>query len=338
MPTQEGVHRLRDIEVEEVSLVDRAANQRRFLLVKRDSAMDDLKPNGRGGYTRVVKADDTPEETDKAKGKPFPGAAKPFGGGGGGDAGEKEPPKPPTPPTPPGKKPDEEKTKKVDASGAALAAELEDHVASIQELIDALADEEENEPSDVHMSKLAGCHKALGAMCQKYKGAPQEKAATQKVGRKMATARLQLFEKAIGDLQQLLAELLETPAKDKDHDPDAGDPQKAPGGWSPTNPSGVPTGDQGTAGGMTKALEAKIEGLAKAVSTLTETFGKMATLQKRSHEEIERLKAGVSGGNSMPVEKGARRTAAKSISWPLDLNQPLDRGSVAKGESFFDEE
>jgi hypothetical protein len=34
-----GVHRLRDIVVEEVSLVDRAANKRRFLLVKRSSQM-----------------------------------------------------------------------------------------------------------------------------------------------------------------------------------------------------------------------------------------------------------------------------------------------------------
>lgn len=31
---ESGVHRLRDIVVEEVSLVDRAANKRRFLVVK----------------------------------------------------------------------------------------------------------------------------------------------------------------------------------------------------------------------------------------------------------------------------------------------------------------
>ncbi len=37
----EGVHRLLDMVVEEVSLVDRAANQHRFLIVKRDDAMDD---------------------------------------------------------------------------------------------------------------------------------------------------------------------------------------------------------------------------------------------------------------------------------------------------------
>jgi hypothetical protein len=44
-----GVHHLRDIVVEEVSLVDRAANKRRFLVVKRSSEMaDDGKSKDRG--------------------------------------------------------------------------------------------------------------------------------------------------------------------------------------------------------------------------------------------------------------------------------------------------
>jgi len=41
----DGVHRLIDMVVEEVSLVDRAANKHRFLIVKRDDAMDDNTPN-----------------------------------------------------------------------------------------------------------------------------------------------------------------------------------------------------------------------------------------------------------------------------------------------------
>jgi hypothetical protein len=49
-----GVHRLRDIVVEEVSLVDRAANKRRFLVVKRSSDAppeggDPGKPEGQRG-------------------------------------------------------------------------------------------------------------------------------------------------------------------------------------------------------------------------------------------------------------------------------------------------
>lgn len=39
--TEEGVHRLVDMVVEEVSLVDRAANKHRFLVVKRDAPMKD---------------------------------------------------------------------------------------------------------------------------------------------------------------------------------------------------------------------------------------------------------------------------------------------------------
>jgi hypothetical protein len=41
----DGVHRLVDMVVEEVSLVDRAANKHRFLIVKRDDAMDDDNTN-----------------------------------------------------------------------------------------------------------------------------------------------------------------------------------------------------------------------------------------------------------------------------------------------------
>ncbi len=43
MPKAESgaIHRLVDMEVEEVSLVDRAANQRRFLVVKRDESMSE---------------------------------------------------------------------------------------------------------------------------------------------------------------------------------------------------------------------------------------------------------------------------------------------------------
>lgn len=41
--TTDGVHRLVDMVVEEVSLVDRAANLRRFLIVKRDDSMDDTE-------------------------------------------------------------------------------------------------------------------------------------------------------------------------------------------------------------------------------------------------------------------------------------------------------
>jgi membrane protein involved in colicin uptake len=59
----EQVHRLRDILVEEVSLVDRAANKRKFLVVKRDGE-EMLKPDGKGGFVEVEKTDE--EKKDEA--------------------------------------------------------------------------------------------------------------------------------------------------------------------------------------------------------------------------------------------------------------------------------
>jgi hypothetical protein len=43
---QDGLHRLVEMLVEEVSIVDRAANKHRFLIVKRDDSMDDEKKPG----------------------------------------------------------------------------------------------------------------------------------------------------------------------------------------------------------------------------------------------------------------------------------------------------
>jgi hypothetical protein len=59
-----GVHRLVDMVVEEVSLVDRAANKHRFLVVKRDAPMKD-------------KTDPKTEDTTKPEGETPPGKKKP---------------------------------------------------------------------------------------------------------------------------------------------------------------------------------------------------------------------------------------------------------------------
>ena len=60
----DGVHRLIDMVVEEVSLVDRAANKHRFLVVKRDAPMN------------TPKKPETDEEQEPPKGKKKPGTRK----------------------------------------------------------------------------------------------------------------------------------------------------------------------------------------------------------------------------------------------------------------------
>ena len=334
MPQQaEGVHRLKDILVEEVSLVDHAANKRRFLLVKRNGDMDELKPNGRGGFTRVKKADDD-EEKKKAKEEEDEEKAK----------GKKPPPFPP--PKPGAKAPEDEekaakaddddedeekgafgnddeekkKAEKADPAGEKLVEELRAYCEELSSLADALEEEEADEPSDVHQKKMMGMHKKFGGMVDKYCSAGGKEGAKKRA-----------LSKAMATLQALLGELMATSGKDNEHKPDPGDPQGTPKGWSPTNPSMVPTGAPGTAGGWTGGKAAKhIEALTKSVSHLTQ-------IAKTQSAEIERLKSGGARSNALPVEKNRRRES-QDCSWPMDMNRPIDRGSVAKSESFFDED
>jgi hypothetical protein len=347
----EGVHRLKDILVEEVSLVDRPANKRRFLLVKRagNASMSTLRSNGRGGFTRVTKADEEEsdeekarkaaeaeeeekarkakdaeeekrKEAEKAKGKPppFAGAAKPFGP----KEGESE--------EDARKRIFEEesakrKQAKADGSGEALAAQIRDHIEELEALCEELDEHEDEEPSDVHMQKLAGCHKKLGGMCEKF----AKRGDAKKRGAKMAQRRLESFKAALSTLAAILGELMETPGKASQHAADAGDPQAPPKGWSAQNPSGVPSGAGGVASGWSggkrapDAPPAQDPELVKKVADLT--------------TEVERLKRSPASPNSAGAERGrTQKREPASVAWPLDMARENTRDKVGKDVSFFD--
>ena len=331
------VHRLKDIQVEEVSLVDRAANKRRFLLVKRDDM--DLKPNGRGGFTRVAKADDEEddaekkrkaEEAEKAKAKPAPedkseadttNAAR-----GGGDVDEEEEKRKAAEKQLASLEAagldvtslkaifadDKKKARKADASGQALAQELADHIEALEDLCEQLGEHEDEEPSDQHMEKLMGCHKAIGETIGKYA----------KKGKSEKRMNKTTFTKALDTLQSLLGELLETPGKTSAHNAQPGDPQASPKGWSAANPSGVPTGEAGTAGGFVGKRE---------VDELTK-------LVKSQAKEIDALKKGVVPSNARGVERVGKSAPVEEPVWPLDMNdERYDRTKVDKSTSFYDD-
>lgn len=94
--TTAAKNRLKDILVEEVSLVDRAANKRTFVLVKRSGDMRVIS-DGRGGF-KLAKADgeEPPkpgaedEEEEKRKAAEKAGKAPPFGGGDAGASPEED--------------------------------------------------------------------------------------------------------------------------------------------------------------------------------------------------------------------------------------------------------
>lgn len=355
-----GVHRLTDFVVEEVSLVDRAANKRRFLVVKREGGeMSELRSNGRGGFTRVTKADDDEEEkrkaaakaaeeadeeekraaAEKAKGKPFPGAAKPFGAGGApADDDEKEKARK----VAADEEEENEKARKVleaagltgaakrigkaDPQGMALANQVSKLAEDLAKVAADLKDEEADEPSDVHMKKLVGAHKKMGAMCDKYM-AKVGKSAVSKIGAKMSAARLESFKAGLGTLQSILAELMETAGSANEHAADAGDPTKAPGGFKANNPSDAPTNAMGQA--AIKALETQIAKL------MTDVVTPLVELSKSQAGELAKLKKSVVPSNSIPVEKRNNGGRA-AVAWPMDMAR-TSGGNVNKSESFLDD-
>ena len=345
----EAVHRLKDILVEEVSLVDRAANKRRFLLVKREGDMSELRPNGRGGFTRVNKADDEPEddETEKAKKPAFPGAAKPFGAKAKADDEEpeddetekakKKPSFPGAAKPFGGKKPapeedDDEKDKDEDeeedddeekrkeaakAAGTKLASQLTTLADDLSKLAQKL-DDEDDEPSDVHMKKIIAAHRKLGSMADRYlKRTAQKSIEVAKIGAKMSSGRLSMFKDALQTLQSLLTELMDSPKKDKDHAPDAGDPQVAAPGFKAANPSSAPTNATGAA----------------AVKQIGKSIDELLDVVKAQSAKIAKLERGINPSNALPVDKIAK---SAEVVWPMDMNAPA-RDKVSKADSFYDD-
>ncbi len=350
----EAVHRLKDILVEEVSLVDRAANKRRFLLVKREGDMSELRADGRGGFTRVNKADDEePEEdeTEKAKKKPaFPGAAKPFGAKAKADdePEEDETEKAKKKPFPGAAKPfgkpkdddeeeedDEEKRKKAaadeddeedeakraaaaKAAGTKLASQLTSLAGDLSKLAEKL-DENDDEPSDVHMKKIIAAHRKLGSMADSYlKRTAKKSIEVAKIGAKMSSGRLSMFKDALQTLQSLLTELMDSPKKDKDHAADPGDPQVAAPGFKAANPSNVPTNATGAA----------------AVKQIAKMFDELLGVVQEQGVKIAKFERGINPSNALAVD-GVRK-ASTEVAWPMDMNQPA-RDKVSKGDSFYDE-
>lgn len=325
----DGVHRLRDILVEEVSLVDRAANKRRFLVVKRSGDM----------------ADESNADTDVEKAKKKPAAAasetedeqkrkKPANGDDEADDAEKAR-KPPSDDedddeeTEKAKKPPEEEEETDDAEKTpkrkqALAIPPPVKEAMLRMLTEALErlmalanrikeatasegdDAEAGVPEDIG-AELAAIAELLGST-DKRRAA---KAGVAKAGARMSKDRLDRFQKAIALLADILKEL--TDSKDVPAGPSAG---AAEAGIKKRDTAAAPA----------------VPGLAELVTGI----GDLTRVVKRQEEELTRIRQARGVSNAIPVE-GGRRTEPQDVSWPLDMNRPISRDKVRKEVSFFDE-
>ena len=132
------------------------------------------------------------------------------------------------------------------------------------------------------------------------------KAGIAKAGARMAKDRLDRFQKALELLSSVLKELTEAKAPP---DPSAG---------SAENPL---------------AKRDRTSGLGELAAGIRE----LTRVVKHQEERLTHLQKTHATSNAIPVEGGGRRREPQDVSWPLDMNRPISRDSVAKTVSFYDE-
>lgn len=358
------VHRLRDMVVEEVSLVDRAANKRRFLIVKRSNEMagDDrvgaeVKPDGRGGLTAggVEKAkkkpgagaaDDEAADEQKRK-KPADGADEDTAkarrraaaaGGGDEDAAQKaRRPKPKD-----GESDGEDETAK--AKGPKDEADDEgDGDEQKRKQADGLT-----LPTPVKEAVLRALTEALERLMIVANRVKEAEDTNEQIGAPVPDE--------VGAEVRAIAELLGG----------VGESYPSPTAKAAVAKAGArmakdrldrfhkamtllaeilkelsdgkelaPTAGAAEAGVRKQddvAAAKAVPGLAELVSGI----GELTRVVKRQEEELGKLRQARGVSNAIPVD-GARRREPEDVSWPFDMNRPITRDKVKKEVSFFDE-
>lgn len=349
---EKDVNRLRDMVVEEVSLVDRAANKRKFLVVKRRTDMgkaadEGLGPevvqDGEGRYTAV-------EDVEKARGKHKEGEDEEKGkddadeegtdeekkkaqGAGGkkpaGDDGDEEDA---------GKAEDKKKANGVTIPAPVKAAVLRIGTEALERLMSVVnqvknateTDEKLPAPLPADLSKeIAAIAQLLSSVGERYpspKAKSDEGETVEKTGRKISGDRLSRFKEALELLQKLVEEL---------------DPKRAPRGAEQaprsTDPAfpNVGAGVQPDAGAAADPRQffAEVPGLKdlmKSVESLTEVV-------REQQGRLARMEKAEGLPNSRRSEGTRPAPEPQDVSWPMDMNRPLTRESVSKDLSFFDD-
>lgn len=317
------IYRLEDMDVEEVSLVDRAANKKKFLVVKRDgddmtikkNTTTHLSPDGKGGFT----ASAAPATTTKA-GLEVPPGFKQVAG-------------------PMLSKVGERLAALADVVDSASEAEVGDdgalpgvpgefvaELGTIMGLLEKLgamypeaapemeepeegaAEEPPTEPAEMQM-RLAADH------LTKLVGKRQmTKALITKVGAKMSKDRLTRLQQAVSVLSNLVNEVAGAPP--------------VPAGAPPVGKL-APTQKSASADPMLTAMQAQLTELVGVVGGLA---GIVKQTQTGLHQ-VQKTRGTPTGGQ---VEGGAPAPTTP-LSWPMDMNNEITRETVGKNESFFDD-
>jgi len=350
-----GVHRLRDILVEEVSLVDRAANKRRFLVVKRSGKMPE---DGKRGRPRKAGRRPGPAAgRGGAEKKPKPGEAV--------DKARRRA----------ASRGDDEETEKARRSRPPQQDEEDDETEKAQ-------DDDDEEEDDVEAGK-ADDGKAEDD--DEEDDEDDEDDETEKADEDDDDEEDDETEKADEDDDDD-EEDDETEKADEDDDDDeedddveagkadddddddddedeaAGPPP--PRGGKPAKKAGVAKAGRRMAKDRLNRFQKALELLSDVLKELTAagkepaaggapdpkrkragapglgdlvaSVGELTNVVKRQQEELVSLRKTRATSNAIAVE-GGRRRENQDVSWPLDMNRPISRDTIGKSVSFFDE-
>ena len=320
------VFQLLDIIAEEVSDVDRAANMRTYLVVKRRT---DMKTNGQLGAELVEDDDGNLTTIDKAKGDD--------------DADDEK-----KQAARPDKEEDESKQALVipGAVKQALLRATTDALQRLMAIVNAIkaaeeTDEKPDKPTpDSVARELRAVSQILVGALERYP-APVAKGADDdaptdvaKAGAKLAGPRRDQLKSVIELLQKLLEDVM----------PEKSAPRGAPPGDRSTDPNRANVGagvqpDRDAARSAQEVLS-DVPGLAdvlKSLSSLGEVMKELRSKVQGQDEQIARLKKSTGLPASREVDAVRRpKPSDDSVSWPLDMNRPLLREKIAKEVSFFD--
>jgi hypothetical protein len=309
------IYRLEDMEVDEVSLVDRPANKRPFLVVKRSTEMGaELTPDGRGGFTSATPTTPTvklelPKGMKEGLAKELESLAA--------MAGEI------------GKLVGKAKEVEVDEGSlqVGLPQELTEKVdelkglwSSVQDLLKPPAPEKPASDGEEDAPAMPGAAPAPQSP------APTEmmlrdaalKTELEKIGRKMSKGRLERFKQALSVLFSIMNELAGEEAA----------PEQPAGAPQTTEPRGVED-----VVARDPAAKQDDDGATAMIVELTKTVQSLAAQNAQQEQRIATLGKTRRAGNAVAVDSTPQERT-EAMSWPLDMNNPVDRDTVSKQEYF----
>jgi hypothetical protein len=295
--------RLVDMEVEEVSLVDRAANKRKFLVVKRSEGMG--QESGQGGTGEGTEGDEGHEGQDDSDGgddggeSPLDVAASAFDGVTSAMA------------------------RLQSAGDDALRGELENVVEELRGAADALegqlggdhtdhedeADEEDDAPRDGDskstLAPLVGAMTALVAELRASRSGKPTTKASRKGGKAGPPGRGAGGSRADDDEEE----------QDDEEDDEEEDPPVRRG--PPPRPA-PKRKDAGSRPGQSHGLSADM----RALRTDLKTFS--SSLQEHA-KRLAKLEKRAAPPSSRPAGERPGTSRTSDEAWPLDLNAPRSR-------------